>query len=70
MGFVVPCCERFFVNIYDSLLIHKQLKIMKNEEKKVYSAPEIEVVEVQVEQGFAQSGGPQYNNPFGDEVPW
>ena len=31
---------------------------MKNEEKKVYSAPEIEVVEVQVEQGFAQSGGP------------
>ena len=28
---------------------------MKNEEKKVYSAPEIEVVEVQVEQGFAQS---------------
>ena len=29
---------------------------MKNEEKKVYSAPEIEVVEVQVEQGFAQSG--------------
>ena len=43
---------------------------MKNEEKKVYSAPEFEVVEVQVEQGFAQSGG-EYPNKFGgDEIPW
>ena len=31
---------------------------MKNEEKKIYSAPEIEVIEVAVEQGFAQSGDP------------
>ena len=40
---------------------------MKNEEKKVYSAPEIEVVDVQVEQGFAASGDgyPQW----GDELP-
>ncbi len=37
---------------------------MKNEEKKVYSAPEIEVVEVQVEQGFAQSGGPIDDMPY------
>ena len=40
---------------------------MKNEEKKVYSAPEIEVIEVAVEQGFAVSGDgyPQW----GDETP-
>ena len=38
---------------------------MKNEEKKVYSAPEIEVVEVQVEQGFAQSGGPIDDMSYG-----
>ena len=37
---------------------------MKNEEKKVYSAPEIEVVDVQVEQGFAQSGGPIDGMPY------
>jgi len=43
---------------------------MKNEEKKIYSAPEVEIIEVAVEQGFAQSGGPQYNNPFGDEETW
>ena len=29
---------------------------MKNEDKKDYSAPENEVIEVAVEQGFAQSG--------------
>lgn len=40
------------------------------EKKMNYIAPEVEVLEVVVEQGFAQSGGPQYNNPFGDEVPW
>ena len=27
-------------------------------EKKTYLAPEVEVLEVAVEQGFAQSGGP------------
>ncbi len=31
---------------------------MKNEEKKVYSAPEVEEIEVAVEQGFAASGTP------------
>lgn len=31
---------------------------MKNEGKKVYSTPEIEVIEIAVEQGFAQSGTP------------
>ena len=43
---------------------------MKNEGKKVYSAPEIEVMEIAVEQGFAQSGVPVLNNPFGDEEIW
>ena len=40
---------------------------MKNEEKKVYSAPEVEVIEIAVEQGFAASGDgyPQW----GDEIP-
>ena len=40
---------------------------MRNEEKKVYSAPDVEVIEVAVEQGFAVSGGeyPQW----GDEIP-
>jgi len=31
---------------------------MKNEEKKIYSAPEVEIIEVAVEQGFAQSIDP------------
>ena len=40
---------------------------MKNEGKKVYSAPEIEIIEVRVEQGFAQSG---HDYPkWGDEIP-
>ena len=30
---------------------------MKHEEKNIYSAPEIEVLEVAIEQGFAQSNG-------------
>lgn len=40
---------------------------MKNEEKKVYLAPEVEALEVAVESGFAASGGdyPQW----GDEIP-
>ena len=43
-------------------------------EKMTYSAPEIEVFEVSVEQGFAQSGVPQGApnfTPFGpDEKDW
>lgn len=43
---------------------------MKHEEKKIYSAPEVEIIEVAVEKGFATSGG-EYPNPFGgDEIPW
>ncbi len=38
-------------------------------EKKNYLAPEVEVLEVAVEQGFAQSGVPQYT-PFGPEQDW
>lgn len=38
-------------------------------EKKTYLAPEIEVMEVAVEQGFAASGDPQFT-PFGPEQPW
>ena len=42
-------------------------------EKKRYLAPEVEVFEVEVEQGFAQSGesnGNPYFMPFGDEQDW
>ena len=37
---------------------------MKDEEKKVYSAPEVEVIEIAVEQGFAASGIDDM--PYGD----
>ena len=40
------------------------------ENKMNYIAPEVEVLEVAVEQGFAQSGVPVLNNPFGDEEIW
>ena len=30
------------------------------EEKKAYEAPEVEVLEVEIESGFAQSGVPDY----------
>lgn len=40
------------------------------EKKMNYIAPEVEVLEVAVEQGFAQSGVPVLNNPFGDEEIW
>jgi hypothetical protein len=51
-------------------IIHQSFnkkEVMKNEEKKVYLAPEVEVLEVAVESGFAASGGdyPQW----GDEIP-
>lgn len=39
----------------------------KLNEKMTYEAPELEVLEVAVEQGFAQSGG-EYP-AWGDEVP-
>lgn len=34
-----------------------------------YEAPQVEVVEVEVEQGFQASGTP-YFSPFGDEEDW
>ena len=38
--------------------------------KKVYEAPQVEVIEVAIEQGFAASV-PKYPNPFdGDEIDW
>ena len=33
-------------------------------EKKTYLAPVVEVLEVAVEQGFAQSGGPTDDMPY------
>ena len=59
MGFFVPCCERFFV--YKSLITIQKQTIM---EKKTYLAPVVEVLEVVVEQGFAQSGGPIDDMPY------
>ena len=41
---------------------------MKNVEKKVYSAPEVEVIEVAVEQGFAASGVPDFER--GNDWDW
>ena len=52
MGFVVPCCERFLF-IHSLKTIQKQTIMEKNMK---YIAPEVEVLEVVVEQGFAQSG--------------
>ena len=40
------------------------------ENKMNYIAPEVEVLEVAVEQGFAQSGVPVLNNPFDGEENW
>ena len=40
-------------------------------EKKInYIAPEVEVLEVVVEQGFAQSGGPIDDKPYGNPHQW
>ena len=35
-----------------------------------YEAPQVEVVEVEVEQGFQASGGDPRFTPFGDEEDW
>ena len=40
---------------------------MKKENKQTYSAPELEILEVAVEQGFAQSGGTYPS--WGEEYP-
>ena len=42
---------------------------MKANEKLSYEAPQVEIVEVEVEQGFQASGTP-YFSPFGDEEDW
>lgn len=46
------------------LLRHKKLKIMKNE---MYIAPEAEVLEIAVEQGFATSPGDGESEDFGKD---
>ena len=33
--------------------------------KKLYIAPEVEVLEIKIEQGFAQTGGGAFNVPNG-----
>ena len=38
-------------------------------EKKNYVTPEVEVIDVAVEQGFALSGGPKFGG-FGSEEDW
>ena len=43
---------------------------MKTNEFLSYEAPQVEIIEVEVEQGFAVSGDPRFNNPFGDEQNW
>lgn len=49
MGIVVPCRKRFFL----SIILTNKIDIM--ERKTCYVAPEIEVIEVAIEKGFAQS---------------
>ena len=51
------------------LFIHSLITIQKQtimEKKMNYIAPEVEVLEVVVEQGFAQSGGPIDDMPYSD----
>lgn len=43
---------------------------MKTNEILNYEAPQVEIVEVEVEQGFATSGEPTFTNPFGNEENW
>lgn len=43
---------------------------MKTEKKLAYEAPQIEVFEVKVEKGFAQSDGTGNPNGFGNGGPW
>ena len=45
---------------------------MKTEFKEiVYESPQVEILEVEVEKGFATSGGGNTENPTtGDESPW
>ena len=40
-----------------------------NETMNSYEAPQVEVIEVEVEKGFATSGNPIFT-PFGDEQDW
>jgi len=42
-----------------------ELKI--NQEKEVYVMPDIQIIEIEVEKGFAQSGGNESGNPGGEE---
>ena len=35
-----------------------------------YEAPQVEVIEVEVEKGFAASIEPTFTNPFGNEENW
>ena len=42
-----------------------ELKI--NQEKEVYVMPDIQIIEIEVEKGFAQSGGIGSGDPGGEE---
>ena len=44
-------------------------KILNKMDKKSYVVPEVEVLEIAVEQGFAQSGEPKFGG-FGPEENW
>jgi len=39
----------------DTFTNNKYITTMKREERKIYSAPEVEIIEVAVEKGFAVS---------------
>lgn len=38
-------------------------------ERSEYLAPEVEIIDVVIEQGFATTGGPKFT-PFGPEENW
>ena len=42
---------------------------MENKVFQEYETPQLDVVEIEVEQGFATSGGPEFT-PFGPEDDW
>lgn len=48
-------------------ICHKWKENMKQELKNSYESPQVEMIEVMVEQGFASSNAAGNTNPFGEQ---
>lgn len=55
----------YFHSFEMKLVIIIKKKLMNRETVHVYEAPQVEIIEVDVEKGFATSGGPE---SLGEEV--